>query len=74
MMKYVNTVLEVFNTVSKMFSGAIEQAKQNKAELIRGSVLDHLNHPSYTPEEVSARRAKALAREKALERLEKKYA
>jgi len=61
------------NTVVKFIGSVAEKRRQNKLELIRGSVLDPLNHPSYTHEQIASTEAKRVAREKALVRLEKKY-
>lgn len=66
--------MNFLNTVVKFLGAAADKRKLNKLELIRGSVLDPLNHPSYTPEQVAALKDKHVAREKALVRLEKKYA
>ena len=66
-MKYLDTAIKFLGTIA-------EKRKINKRELIRGSVLDPMNHPSYTPEQIAATEAKRVAREKALVRLEKKYA
>lgn len=65
-MKYLDTAIKFLGTIA-------EKRKINKHELIRGSVLDPMNHPSYTPEQITATAAKRVAREKALVRLEKKY-
>lgn len=51
--------MSVMNKVIDVISGAT--ASQNHKELIRGSVLDPLNHPSYSPEKV--KRLKAAAAE-----------
>lgn len=65
--------MNYLNTAVKFLGAMSEKRKLNKLELIRGSVLDPMNHPSYTPEQITATAAKRVAREKALVRLEKKY-
>lgn len=73
-MNYLNTAAKLIDNAVDFVVSASEKSKLNKLELIRGSILDPLNHPSYTPEQIAATAAKRVAREKALERLEKKYA
>lgn len=45
-MKLVETLKFYLNKVKDAISSAKEIAAKNKKELIRGSVLDPMNHPS----------------------------
>lgn len=73
-MTIVETLKNLTSAIGDIITEARLQAKENRQELIRGSVLDPLNHPSYSPEEVKAR-AEALAKyEKELAKLNKKFA
>ena len=48
-------------------------AKERRAELVRGSILDPLNHPSYTPKEVQKLRDNQAAYEAGVAALKIKY-
>ena len=45
-----------FTTLKAAVMNIPAQIKANRAELVRGSVLDEYNHPSYSPEHVAALR------------------
>jgi hypothetical protein len=47
--------------------------ESNKASLVRGSILDPLNHPSYSEEKVKSLENSKKSYEKSLARLNKKH-
>jgi hypothetical protein len=64
---------EVKSSVNAFVDGVGERVRENKETLIRGSVLDPLNHPSYSPEKVAFLKIADATYEKSLARLNAKH-
>lgn len=61
-------------SVANEFIGSLnDHVRINKEILIRGSILDPLNHPSYSPEKVAFLKAADASYEKSLAKLNKKH-